>query len=62
MIGMAYEAKGDLPNAKQYYRRTMESNVHNLQAAIARPHARAKLAGERSEIAWEIAIHPNPAN
>jgi len=45
MIGMAYEAKGDLTNARQYYRRTIESNVHNLQAAIARPQARAKLPG-----------------
>jgi hypothetical protein len=42
---MAYEAKGDTLNARQYYRRTLESNVHNLQSAIARPHARAKLAG-----------------
>jgi tetratricopeptide (TPR) repeat protein len=45
MIGRAYEAKGDLANARQYYRRTLESNVHNLQAATARPHARAKLVG-----------------
>jgi tetratricopeptide (TPR) repeat protein len=45
MIGMAYEGKGDLTNARSYYRRTMQSNVHNLQAAIARPFARAKLAG-----------------
>jgi len=45
MIGMAYEAKSDMTNARSYYRRTLQSNVHNLQAAIARPHARAKLAG-----------------
>ena len=45
LIGMAYEAKADLTNARAYYRRTLQSNVHNLQAAIARPHARAKLAG-----------------
>jgi tetratricopeptide (TPR) repeat protein len=45
LIGMAYEAKGDRQNAREYYRRTLESNVHNLQSAIARPHARAKLAG-----------------
>ena len=45
LIGRAYEAKGDVTNARQYYRRAMESNVHNLQAAIARPHARARLAG-----------------
>ncbi len=43
LIGKAYEAKGDMTNARQYYRRTVESNVHNLQAAIARPHAKLKL-------------------
>ena len=48
MIGKAYEAKGDLTNARQYYRRVMESNVYNLQSAIARPHARAKLSGQPS--------------
>jgi tetratricopeptide (TPR) repeat protein len=48
MIGKAYEAKGDLTNARQYYRRVMESNVYNLQSAIARPHARAKLVGQPS--------------
>jgi Flp pilus assembly protein TadD len=47
MIGMSYQAKGDLENARAYYRRTLESNVHNLQAAIARPAARAKLASLR---------------
>ncbi len=45
MIGMAYEAKGDMNNAREYYRRTVQSNVHNLQAAIARPHAQSKLGG-----------------
>jgi tetratricopeptide (TPR) repeat protein len=45
LIGRAYEAKGDNDNARQYYRRVLDSNVHNLQSAIARPHARAKLAG-----------------
>ena len=44
LIGKAYEAKGDLTNARQYYRRVMESNVYNLQSAIARPHARSKLS------------------
>jgi tetratricopeptide (TPR) repeat protein len=48
MIGRAYEAKGDPTNARQYYRRVMESNVYNLQSAIARPHARAKLTGQPS--------------
>ena len=45
MIGLSYEAKGDSSNTKEYYRRTMASNVHSLQSAIARPQARAKLAG-----------------
>lgn len=48
LIGRAYEAKGDMTNARQYYRRVMESNVYNLQSAIARPHARAKLIGQAS--------------
>lgn len=48
LIGRAYEGKGDQTNARQYYRRVMESNVYNLQSAIARPHARAKLTGQPS--------------
>jgi tetratricopeptide (TPR) repeat protein len=48
LIGKSYEAKGDVTNARQYYRRVMESNVFNLQSAIARPHARAKLTGQPS--------------
>ena len=48
LIGKSYEAKGDVTNARQYYRRVMESNVYNLQSAIARPHARAKLTGQPS--------------
>jgi hypothetical protein len=27
MIGLAYEGKGDSSNAREYYRRTMASNV-----------------------------------
>ena len=45
LTARAYEAKGDMTNAREYYRRTLASNVHNLQSAIARPHARAKLSG-----------------
>jgi hypothetical protein len=45
LIGLAYEGKGDSSNAREYYRRTMASNVHSLQTAIARPQAREKLAG-----------------
>ena len=48
LIGKAYDAKGDVTNARQYYRRVMESNVFNLQSAIARPHARARLTGQAS--------------
>lgn len=43
LLGMAYEAKGDISNARQYYRRTLELNAHSLPNAFARPHARAKL-------------------
>lgn len=43
LLGMAYEAKGDMNNARQYYRRTLEINAHTLQNAIARPHARSKV-------------------
>jgi tetratricopeptide (TPR) repeat protein len=45
LIAMSYEARGDPSSARQYYRRTLESNVHNLSAAVARPHARGRLAG-----------------
>jgi Flp pilus assembly protein TadD len=45
LLAMSYEAKGDLTNARQYYRRTLELNPHSLPNAFARPYARAKLAG-----------------
>lgn len=45
LIGQAYEAKGQAGIARDYYQRVMASNVFNLQSAIARPHARARLAG-----------------
>lgn len=48
LVGRAYEAKGDQTNARQYYRRVMESNVYNLQSAIARPHARMKMMAQPS--------------
>lgn len=47
MIALAYEAKGDIANAREYYRRAIDTNVHNLQASIARPFARQKLASLR---------------
>lgn len=45
LLAMSYEAKGDMNNARQYYRRTLEINAHSLPNAFARPYARAKLAG-----------------
>jgi tetratricopeptide (TPR) repeat protein len=45
LLAMAYEAKGETQNARQYYRRTLELHAHSLQNAFARPYARAKLAG-----------------
>ena len=45
LLAMAYEAKGDAPNARQYYRRTLEIHAHNTSNALARPYARVKLAG-----------------
>jgi tetratricopeptide (TPR) repeat protein len=47
MLGQSYQAKGDLQNARAYYQRTLDSNVHNLQASIARPQAREKLVTMR---------------
>lgn len=47
MLGRSYEAKGDSQNARAYYERTLASNVHNLQASIARPQARERLATMR---------------
>jgi Flp pilus assembly protein TadD len=44
MLGMAYEGQGNRANARQYYQRTIESNVHTLHNALVRPRARARLA------------------
>lgn len=43
LIGRAYEAKGDSTTAREYYRRVVASSAYNLQSAIARPHALARL-------------------
>jgi Flp pilus assembly protein TadD len=40
-VALSFAFEGRL----QYYRRTIDSNVHNLSAAVARPYARARLAG-----------------
>ncbi|MDP1571305.1 MAG: tetratricopeptide repeat protein [Vicinamibacterales bacterium] len=44
MMGMAYDAQGNTANAREYYQRTIESNVHTLNNALVRPKARARLA------------------
>lgn len=44
MLGMAYDAQGNVDNARQYYERTLASNVHTLHNALVRPKARARLA------------------
>ena len=44
LVGMSYDAKGDVPNAQKYYRRALESNAHNLSNAFARPYARLQRA------------------
>jgi Flp pilus assembly protein TadD len=44
MLGMAYDAQGNVANARQYYERTLASNVHTLHNALVRPKARARLA------------------
>ena len=47
---MAYEAKGDMTNARQDLpARRWSRTCYNLQAAIARPHARAKLRASTSQ-------------
>lgn len=47
MIGRAYEAKADTSNARAYYHRALDVHVHDLQASIARPYARARLMALR---------------
>jgi tetratricopeptide (TPR) repeat protein len=45
LLGEAYEKSGDATQAKNYYSKVMELNVHNLTAAFARPLAAKKLSG-----------------
>ena len=47
MLAMAYDAQGNTTNARQYYQRTLESNVHTLNNALVRPKARARLTEMR---------------
>lgn len=45
LLGQAYEKSGDAAQAKNYYGKVMELNVHNTTAAFARPLAAKKLSG-----------------
>ena len=43
LLGEAYEKAGDAAQAKDYYRKVLEINVHNPTNAFARPLAKKKL-------------------
>ncbi len=43
LLGRAYEKSGDAAQAKDYYRKVLEINIHNPTNAFARPLARQKL-------------------
>jgi tetratricopeptide (TPR) repeat protein len=45
LLGESYEKSGETAKAKHYYRKVLESNVHNPSNAFARPLAKKKLAG-----------------
>jgi tetratricopeptide (TPR) repeat protein len=45
LLGEAYEKSGDATQAKSFYRKVLEANVHNTTSAFARPLAQKKLAG-----------------
>lgn len=45
LLAEAYEKTGDAGQAKNYYGKVLESNVHNPANAFARPLAKKKLAG-----------------
>lgn len=45
LLAQAYEKSGDAAQAKIYYGKVLEVNVHNLTNAFARPLAKKKLAG-----------------
>lgn len=48
LLGEAYEKSGDAAEAKSYYRKVLDANVHNTTSAFARPLAQKKLAGGAS--------------
>ena len=45
LLGEAYEKSGDAVQARNYYTRVLELNMHNPTAAFARPLAMKKLGG-----------------
>ncbi len=45
LLGEAYEKSGDPAQARDYYRRVLELNLHNPANAFARPLAKKKLEG-----------------
>jgi len=45
LLGEAFEKAGDAAQAKSYYRKVLEINVHNPTNAFARPLAQKKLGG-----------------
>src|SRR3984957_11830102 len=45
LLGEAHEKSGDAAQAKDYYRKVLELNIHNPTNAFARPLARKKLEG-----------------
>ena len=45
LLGQAYEKSGDAAQAKAYYGKVLELNVHNPTNAFARPLAKKKLEG-----------------
>ena len=44
LLGEAYEKSGDSAQAKSYYQKVLETNIHNPTNAFARPLAKKKLA------------------
>lgn len=44
LTAQAYEKKGDMAKAREFYEKVLESNAHNVQNAFSRPLARSKLA------------------
>jgi tetratricopeptide (TPR) repeat protein len=45
LLGQAYEKSGNAAEAKNYYRKVLEFDIHNPTAAFSRPLAVKKLAG-----------------